>query len=210
MNPTIKVGNVQIYQDGNLIQWTAGLSVDADGAPNAYAPKGSGLPALDDLICAGKPGKWWGIATDNGKKDGNPIIQGPTDPFPGYYVSTTALGDRNYKESNPLHWVDATQIPYVSVPPEITKLGVHMGDVAYVEYNGKGVAVVVADVGPEGEIGEGSMALADLLGINSDPKHGGVSSGVKVSVWKYSKKGWPRPQADIDQQVQALLKPPSP
>src|SRR5580704_6176725 len=67
--------------------YESGMTIDADGAPNAYHPDNVGL---DDLANAGTPGRWEGLAKD---ADGEPFIQGPADPFPGYYVSATALSD---------------------------------------------------------------------------------------------------------------------
>lgn len=43
-------------------------------------------------------------------------------------------------------------------------------------YRGLKCAAVVADIGPRP--GEGSIVLAEALGIPSSPKHGGVDSGV--------------------------------
>ena len=43
------------------VVFRAGLSIDADGAPNAYHRDGRGL---DHLANAGRPGSWWGLVTD--------------------------------------------------------------------------------------------------------------------------------------------------
>ena len=54
----------------------SGLSVDADGAPNAYGPHG--VPdTLDNLGNAGHPGNWWGVVTD---ARGQPIVQNGVAP----------------------------------------------------------------------------------------------------------------------------------
>ena len=42
---TITVGGVRITLEQGAIRWVAGLAVDADGAPDAYAPPGGALPA---------------------------------------------------------------------------------------------------------------------------------------------------------------------
>ena len=63
--------------------WTSRLHVDVDGHPQCYHPRGS-PPGLDHLINAGKPGNWWGIATD---QSGKPYVQGPEHPAPGFHVS---------------------------------------------------------------------------------------------------------------------------
>src|ERR1019366_5819990 len=87
--------------------YESGMTIDADGAPNAYHPDNSGL---DDLTNAGTPGNWEGLAKD---RNGEPFVQGPGDPFPGYYVSSTALADRTRPVRDPLRYVDASNIPYV-------------------------------------------------------------------------------------------------
>jgi len=40
------------------------------------------------------------------------------------------------------------------------------------------VEAIYADIGPKNHLGEGSIALAEALGIPSDPKRGGTSRGV--------------------------------
>ena len=72
------------------------MDVDVDGAPNAYGP--AGKPALDFLLNAhyinraDKP--IVGYLMD---EHGRPILQGPNDPFPGYYISQTACTDIRMK-----------------------------------------------------------------------------------------------------------------
>jgi hypothetical protein len=185
----------------DVITWTSGLAVDADGCPTAYAPRNSGLPALDVLANAGKPGNWWALVCDS---EGVPVIQSGSDPAPGYYISTTSLVDRSRQRTDPRRYVDSSEVPYLSVPRELLGEGVHLGDVARVEYKGRTSAAVVADVGPRGKVGEGSMALARALGINDSPVRGGVESGVSVTLWVGSSKGWPRTVEDIATQVASL------
>ena len=69
--------------------------------------------------------------------------------------------------------VDADTVAYVVIPfagPDdvrgmFTKLtGVDVGDFGYVQYQGKVVPVIVADTGPFGKLGEGSIALHRALG----------------------------------------------
>lgn len=170
------IGQTQIWQNlgkDNAYFYQSKMGVDADGAPNAYHPNGKGL---DYLANAGKPGNWWGIATSNGE----PVVQKNTDPFPGYYVSVTALIDGNYSVTNPLRYVDATQIPYIVLPPGEQRTGARLGDIAFVynTQNGRSSFAIYADSGPKNEIGEGSIALAAQLGINSSAKKGGQASGV--------------------------------
>lgn len=69
--------------------------------------------------------------------------------------------------------VDADVIPYVVIPEagpndvrgEFTRLtGVRVGDFGVVIANGRVVPVIVADTGPFGKLGEGSLALHRALG----------------------------------------------
>jgi hypothetical protein len=190
----------------------ARLVLDVDGAPRAYHPPtpqrpfGS-PPALDDLRNAGKlpqkagdPGQWWGIAT---LPTGFPCIQGPTDPAPGFFVSMTALGDPSIRNRcNPARYVDATTIPYISLPLEVKRAGgARLGDFAavYNVSNGKTAYAIYADSGPANRIGEGSVALARALGmpVHGHPVQGGQSSGVVYVVFPGSGNGRPRPLLHI-------------
>ena len=58
-----------------------------------------------------------------------------------------------------------------------------MGSVAAVIYDGKIEYGIVGDVGPTSIIGEASYAMAKRLGINPDPKVGGISTGVTYIVF---------------------------
>src|SRR5258708_2675267 len=98
------IGSHSVYTVDIAKVVLAGLAVDADGSPHAYAPSGSGLQGLDYLANAGHSGNWWGIATDS---HGMPYIQGPNTPAPGYYVSTTALEDGSKAVNDPARYVNS-------------------------------------------------------------------------------------------------------
>ncbi|MBL8949138.1 MAG: hypothetical protein JNK82_00075 [Myxococcaceae bacterium] len=183
----LTVGAVDVFKSPTSLTWSAGLAIDADGAPNAYGPDGKGL---DHLANAGRPGNWWGLAT----KDGEPVIQTAADPYPGYYVSTTALEDKRYASTDPRRYVDSGKTPYVVVPPQLLKQGARLGDFAAVvnEKNGRVVYAQVADIGPKDKLGEGSIALADALDVKSDPKRGGTAGGIRYVVFPSSGDGRPR------------------
>lgn len=53
-----------------------------------------------------------------------------------------------------------------------------MGSVVAVIYRRRLVFGVLGDVGPRGNIGEASYAMAEELGIDPDPRAGGVDRGV--------------------------------
>jgi hypothetical protein len=179
--------------------FVSGMAIDADGAPNAYGPDDTGL---DDLANAGVPAHWDGIITD---RDGNPMIQGESDPFPGYYISCTSLSDRRKKFTDPTRYVDAAKIPYVVLPNDLADHGgAQLGDFAVVMNlrNGKSSYAIYADIGT---VGEGSVALADNLGILSDPRLGGQSDGILYLVFPGSGNLQPRAIDEIQSEAEKLL-----
>ncbi len=131
--------------------YESGMTIDADGAPNAYHPDNTGL---DDLANAGTPGRWEGLAKD---PYGEPYIQGPDDPYPGYYVSSTALADRSKPPNDPTRYVDASKIPFIVLPGGMARqLGARPGDFVAVfnQRNGKSSYAIFGDVGPFDRIGK--------------------------------------------------------
>ena len=189
------VGNTAFFYE-------SGMTIDADGAPNAYHPDNIGL---DDLVNAGTPGRWEGLAKD---ADGQPYIQGPGDPFPGYYVSATALADRSKPVNDPARYVDASKIPFIVLPGGMARqLGARPGDFAAVfnQRNGKSSFAIFGDVGPYDHIGEGSVALAENLGIRSDARNGGARRGILYLVFPGSGNGRPRSIEEINGEGQKLL-----
>jgi len=182
--------------------YEAGMTIDADGAPNAYHPENTGL---DDLSNAGSPGNWYGLAKDG---DGEPFVQGPNDPFPGYYVSATALSDRTKPVNDPTRYVDASKIPFMVLPGAMARqIGARPGDFAVVfnQRNGKSSYAIFGDVGPSDRIGEGSVALAENLGIRSDARNGGARRGILFLVFPGSGNGRPRPIEEINSESEKLL-----
>ena len=162
------IRDVPIWQlpGSSAFFFDAGMTVDADGAPNAYNPQNTGL---DDLANAGEPGHWDGLAKD---ENGNPYIQGPADPFPGFYVSCTALTNRNKDNSDPAKYVDASKIPYVVLPGDLaSQTGARLGDlfVVFNLRNGRSTYAIFGDIGT---MGEGSVALAERLRIDSNARGG--------------------------------------
>jgi hypothetical protein len=182
--------------------YESGMTIDADGAPNAYHPDNTGL---DDLANAGSPGNWQGLAKNG---DGEPFVQGPNDPFPGYYVSATALADRTKPVSDPARYVDASKVPFIVLPGGMAReIGARPGDFAVVFNlrNGKSSYAIFGDVGPPDRIGEGSMALAENLGIRSDARNGGARRGILFLVFPGSGNGRPRPIEEINAEAEKLL-----
>ena len=189
------------------------VSIDADGAPNAYHPENIGL---DYLANAGYPDKtWWPsvIAKDpDSPEEGYIQIDGE---YAGYFVSKTSLQDKTKIETDPERYVDATSIPYLVFPRTFYKLrgtGL-LGDhgIALNKSTGKSSVFVVADIGPSGKpMGEISIKLAENLGgINVNPRNGaGVAAGdTRYIVFPYSSKEYPWPLSleEIELNVSTLI-----
>jgi hypothetical protein len=192
----------RLLVENGVIFWTSGLAIDADGCPKAYGPPNSG--ALDYLANAGSTGNWWGLACNS---KGLPYIQGPEDPCPGMYVSTTSLVDHAKAGWDPARYVDSGLVPYIAIPRELLNAGVQLGDlgVAYNAQSGDQCYFVVADVGPRGKVGEGSIALARALGVPEDPKHGGCTKGLWFAIFLGTSQGWPRTEEGMLEQITPLF-----
>jgi hypothetical protein len=153
------------------------MDVDVDGAPNAYGP--ADKPTLDTLLDAHYLNRAdepiVGYLTD---ERGRPILQGPNDPFPGYYISQTAFSDiRNQNERDPRRYVDARNINYVVRGNAAKRRGVKVGDfvAVYSKRTRKSVFGIVGDTGnPTGD--EGSLHLLQDLGY---PFHDGITDSVE-------------------------------
>ena len=169
---TIQSFNVYNHNPTGVTMYKAKMYIDADGSPRAYGPNNSGL---DWTANAGSTGNWWGVVSD---VNGDPILQGPTDPYPGMYVSTTSLVNSAYGTTNPLRYTNSETVPYFVLPSALVSLGgIHIGDIGYV-YNtvtGLGCYAIYADSGPAGSLGEGSIYLASQIGVNPDARTGGTS-----------------------------------
>lgn len=94
--------------------------------------------------------------------------------------------------------LDARTVRYFVLPEGFNGQGSHpavrLGDVAAVLYGGKLTCAIYGDVGAAADglgtqLGEGSMALADALGISNDPANGGAVNGVVYIVFPGSGPG---------------------
>ena len=144
------------------------MDVDVDGAPNAYGPPGK--PALDidahahALPETGHPEEIVGYILQY--PGGPPKLQGPHDPYPGYYISQTTFEDQdNPNQDDPRRYVDATKINYVVLGRDARNAGVQIGDFVsvYSCRSGRRVWAIVGDSGNESGA-EGSLALVRALG----------------------------------------------
>lgn len=172
--------------DGSYTTDPAGMAIDADGANGqtggipVYAPDGYTPAPLDFLANAGGPGDWYGVVTDTGEDDGDPIKQKPGDPAPGAYVSATSYRWPTLARTDPLAYVDAASVPYIVLPGHwrAKAVGVVCGCKATVKdtTTGKVLETGVMDFGPKAKLGEASIACAKFFGIPSSPKNGGTET----------------------------------
>jgi acyl carrier protein len=201
-----RIGRSDVINVGGAVVFSAGMAIDALGAPKAYHP--DSRSGLDYLANAGMPGNWWVLVTDNGLPSGKPVIQNQTDPAPGYYISSTSLQDESKARTDPTRYVDSSAVPYVVLPGHLTADGsAKLGDLAAVYYRptGKLEFAVLADIGPIMHIGEGSIALAKALGVPSDPKIGGCEDGVTYVLFPNSGAHWPMVSTEIRERGSKLF-----
>jgi len=170
----------------------ADIEIDADGSPRAYHPTNDKI-ALD-FKANGFP---FALVHVNGK----PHIQGPNDPAPGFFVSTTSLEDTSKEKTDPRRYVNSEEIPYIVLPPVLIGDGkAKLGDFAVVfnKKNNKSSFAIFADVGPKKNLGEGSVALAAALGVKKNPKTGGSVADLIHVVFPGSGNGKPRSLEEIN------------
>lgn len=191
--------DVWALSNQSAFYFVTGMTIDADGSPRAYKPDNTGL---DDLKNAQGELGWVGIVVENGE----PVLQGPDDPAPGYYVSRTALEDHSRRDTDPARFVDSEKIPFIVLPADVArKTGARLGDFAFVQNmrNGLTSPAIFADIGPG--LGEGSIALARALRINPDARDGGAYRGVLYVVFPGSGNHRPRPSDEIKDRATQLL-----
>lgn len=103
--------------------------------------------------------------------------------FPGGIIaSKTAYKYPDKKADDPAAYVDSETISYMVVPPVIRAktAGRVLGCLckATNTLNGNVALGVVADIGPRTKIGEVSIQMARLLGLNPSPRNGGTDKPI--------------------------------
>jgi len=160
------------------VEILVGMTVDVDGAPNAYGPRGK--PTLDfELnahVGARSSGEIVGFIT---KADGRTPETQQSGPFEGYFISTTSFQDRTKNLLDTARYVDASKINYVVRGSVAMEHRVHLGDFVAVHslrHNTSVFGIVGDDGNPTG--GEGSLALLRALGYTeiTSGKAGGVDN----------------------------------
>jgi hypothetical protein len=190
-----EIGTIPIFRDPGTqaIAFASQMQVNTDGAPDSYHPDDIGITHICNGVSVGSNCTWkpkcltdfkqaksehfkgptkicfFAMATDT---KGIPIIQGATDPKPGYFVSTTALHQPGENLRTPQAQLDSNNVNFAVIPgtwQRSGKPGPKLGDfgVAYRRSNGKSAFFVIGDTGPKNKLGEGSVALHQALG--NDP-----------------------------------------
>lgn len=190
-----EIGPIKIFRDApsNAIAFASQMQVNTDGAPDSYHPDNIGITHICNGVSVGSGCTWkpaclpefrqakaegfrgptkicfFAMATGT---NGVPIIQGASDPKPGYFVSTTALKQSGQNPRTPQAQVDSNTVPFAVIPgtwQSTGKPGPKLGDfgVAYRRSSGKLAYFVIGDTGPRNKLGEGSVALHQALG--NDP-----------------------------------------
>lgn len=176
----IRISGVDVdrsfIKDKEIVSWTAGMMIDADGSPQAYHPIDK--KGLDAHSSAGYPNGGWRSILAAKTKLSPAYVQKEGDEAPGFFVSKTSYehSDFNYLDTH--RYVNASTVPYIVVPPQIRSRanGVVLGCAGTITYKGKTIKALVADIGPKFKIGEASIFAAMLLGIKSSPRTGGIDS----------------------------------
>lgn len=175
---------------------TAGMAVDADGAPDSYLVDGRGLSYTCDGVFAIVGGvahtqlndakNWqtlcashWTAAKQSGDYSGvkivgfiqdgrgKPIVQGEGNPLPGKaFVTTTKLTVPGTPATSQRHFVDAVQIPYVVLPGDWAANRGVSLGGVVAVYRPKTGRMAFAVYGDCCSIGEGSVRLHQDIGAN--------------------------------------------
>jgi hypothetical protein len=182
---------------------TAGLEVDADGAPDSYRVDGNGLSYTCDGVFAivrgvpqtqnNNPAHWQQLCRDywtQAKASGNysgvrivgfladshgPVVQSAGDPLPNEaYVTTTSLTIPGTPERTQRHYVDASQIPYVVLSPAYARAhGLVLGDLVLV-YRPRTERYAFGVYGDCCSLGEASVRLHQDIGNDPIVVRGGT------------------------------------
>lgn len=160
--------------ENGIITFRAGMTIDGDGGRYIYGPNGKGRDDIRNAMT--KSGHYVGLVTVNGV----PYLRPD-----GYYVSTTSYQRADKTVCDPARYLDSEVVPFIALPPQLIKAvpQVVLGSRVMVRrIDGRklrpAVMAGVGDVGPTDHLGEGSEALAKLLGIDPDPRTGGIETRV--------------------------------
>ncbi len=115
---------------------------------------------------------WHGIVTRD-KTRHEPVMQ-TSGEYKGFFVSSTSLQNKAYKEDDQRRYLDSRLVPSLVLPRSSAFLqqGAKLGDLAFVidPTTGLSTFAIVGDLGPKNKLGEASIALAAAIkGVHIDP-----------------------------------------
>lgn len=93
--------------------------------------------------------------------------------------------------------LDGQTIPFIVIPGDFKKSHpeVKLGDYATITYKEKTIHAIVADIGPDGVLGEASPAAARSIGVDANGVSGGLqTASVRYTIYAGSGKNYPIPQ----------------
>jgi Fungal chitosanase of glycosyl hydrolase group 75 len=163
----------------NLQQGLMQLTSTCTVASNSRYSTDDGAPATVD-ICKLNGAFFWNSDMDV-DCDGQSTTQCSINTDPDFQNQTSFT----QSDGQPLN---AALLPYIVVPLPSARFdymasNIQPGALAIVLYAGKMNYGVFGDEGPDNIIGEASYAMASSLGIDPNPKTGGVDSGVTFIVF---------------------------
>lgn len=157
------------------------------GPRSAWVPSGRrplGLDAPENGLGRGLPVGW--LVREDSPEG---YIQSAGAPAPGYYMSTTALIDPRWRDTDARRYFDAAALPGFVLPGRgLSPWRVQLGDVALVQFGERRVWAQAFDVGPAGHMLELSIAACLALGIPDCARSGGTEKGVSITILPGSRK----------------------
>jgi len=143
-----------------------------------------GLDAPENGLDRGRPVGW--LVREDSPEG---YIQPAGAPAPGYYMSTTALIDPRWRDTDARRYFDAAALPGFVLPGRgLGPWRVQLGDVALVQFGERRVWAQAFDVGPAGHMLELSIAACLALGIPDCARSGGTEKGVSITILPGSRK----------------------
>lgn len=190
-----EIGKIPILRDSttNAVVFASQMQVNTDGASDSYHPDDIGITHICNGVSVGASCTWKASCLADFKKakverfngptkifffamatqpNGKPILQGPNDPKPGFFVSTTALQQPGADKRTTQAQLDLSQTPFIMIPQQWQqngKPGPKLGDFAVVLRKSTDdlYFAIDGDIGPRNKLGESSVALHQTLG--NDP-----------------------------------------
>lgn len=193
----VDLGQVPLFtvpgSSPRAVAFASQMMVNTDGAPDSYHPDDIGITHLCNGVSVGRECTWKANCMPDFRKaraegfrgatkicffgmvadaQGVPVVQGPNDPAPGFYVSTTAFRQPGEATNRQQAYLNSNEIAFIVIPRRWQQQkfqGVGLGDFAAVlrKSNDSLTFAIVGDLGPNNKIGEGSVELHEALG--NDP-----------------------------------------